>query len=261
MNELRILLLALLFVAGSAFTAQVMSFEETQKTYERVRDAYDRKEELFLMKCRSKEVPETFGNMYIRVFKKEGIMEVWVQPAPGAKYVKFQEYQVYAMSGTLGPKRQQGDAQVPEGFYSINEFNPFSNYHLSLGINYPNESDMKLSTAPRKGGDIFIHGGSASAGCMAMSNYYIEDIYLAAVKARNQGQQNIPVHIFPFKMTVVNMEYYCRFANFKDCIKFWKNLQQGYFFFENNRRLPDVTVASDGFYHISDPATADASGK
>ncbi|MFN8287345.1 MAG: L,D-transpeptidase family protein [Chitinophagales bacterium] len=262
MKLYRVFLLAALFLLGSVSIAGTEStFEDTQKGFERVRDAYDRKEELFFMKCRTKDIPETFGNMYIRVFKMEGIMELWVQKNPGGQYVKFNEYKVYALSGTLGPKRQQGDAQVPEGFYSINEFNPVSNYHLSLGVNYPNESDMKLSTASRKGGDIFIHGGAASAGCLAMSNYYIEDIYIAAVKARSQGQTNIPVHIFPFKMTDANMNYWTRVVQFKDCVKLWKNLQQGYSFFETNNRLPEVSVDASGYYKFYDPAKAQASAR
>lgn len=255
----RVLFLAVLFFLGSAFTAgPELTFEESQKSFERVRDAYDKKEELFLMKCRTKEIPESFGNIYIRVFKMEGIMEIWVQKEPGGEYVKFNDYKVYALSGTLGPKRQQGDAQVPEGYYTINEFNPFSNYHLSLGVSYPNESDMRLSTAAHKGGDIFIHGGSASAGCLAMSDYYIEDIYIAAVKARSQGQAEIPVHIFPFKMTDNNMNYWCRVTQFKDCVKLWKNMQAGYQFFETNARVPDVSVDASGYYKFSDPATTQA---
>ncbi len=250
------LLLGCAFVAGPDAT-----FEETQKSFERVRDAYERKEELFYMKCRSKEIPETFGNIYIRAFKMEGVMELWVQKSPGGKYVKFNEYKIYALSGTLGPKRQQGDAQVPEGFYAVNEFNPVSNYHLSLGVNYPNESDMKLSTAAKKGGDIFIHGGAASAGCLAMSNYYIEDIYIAAVKARSQGQTSIPVHIFPFKMNETNMNYWTRVVQFKDSVKLWKNIQQGYLFFETNNRLPEVSVDASGYYKFYDPAKAQASSR
>ncbi len=49
------------------------------------------------------------------------------------------------MAGTLGPKTNAGsDYQVPEGFYYINEFNPKSSFHLSLGLNYPNASDRIL---------------------------------------------------------------------------------------------------------------------
>lgn len=246
---------AILFVVLTAFVPANPGFEEMQKKFPRVKDAYERKEDLFAMKCRSKEIPETFGNMFIRVFKQESVLELWVQDNYG-KYVLFNEYKVYAMSGVLGPKRQEGDAQVPEGFYYIREFNPVSNYHLSLGINYPNQSDMLLSKAPKKGGDIFIHGGKASAGCVAMSNYYIEDIYMAAVKAQAQGQERIPVHIFPFKMTPANIEQYAAYAQQKGLVRFWNNLMQGYRFFERNKNIPEAVVASNGTYIFSAPSMA-----
>ena len=143
-------LLILLLLLGASFVPEKQSFEQTQKNFDRVKDTYDRKEELIKMKCRSLDIPEeTFGNVLIRVFKMESIMEMWVQ-RPDGKYVKFKQFDIYAMSGLLGPKRQQGDKQVPEGFYYINEFNPQSNYYLSLGINYPNESDVKSSAAERR---------------------------------------------------------------------------------------------------------------
>lgn len=246
---------SIFFVLLTAFFPSNPSFEESQKTFPRVRDMYERKEDLFAMKCRSRDVPETFSNMFIRVFKEEGILELWVQDV-NSRYVLFGEYKIYAMSGTLGPKRQEGDAQVPEGFYYIKEFNPFSNYHLSLGINYPNQSDLILSNAPRKGGNIFIHGGNSSAGCIAMSNYYIEDIYMAAVKAQTQGQSKIPVHIFPFKMIPINIEAHSVFAERRGLTAFWKNLAEGYRFFERHKTVPEVSVASNGTYLFSYPSTA-----
>ena len=257
MNSLRTILLAFFFISFSSFFPGGSSFEEQQKNFQRVSDVYERKEELFKMRCRSHEVPESFSNMFIRVFKMEGMVEVWAQNNYG-KYVKFNEYRIYSISGNLGPKRQLGDCQVPEGFYYINEFNPVSNYHLSLGINYPNESDMKLSKAIKKGGSIFLHGGKTSAGCIAMSDYYIEDVYLAAVKAKNQGQQKIPVQIFPFKMTKQNMAYYTHFPQFKTHIEFWNNLQGAFLFFEKNNRIQDVSVGADGYYKFYDPASAQA---
>ncbi|MCW5907572.1 MAG: L,D-transpeptidase family protein [Chitinophagales bacterium] len=245
----------ILFVLLTAFFPSNPGFEESQKAFPRVRDAYERKEELFAMKCRTRDIPETFSNMFIRVFKEEGILELWALDV-NSRYVLFGEYKVYAMSGTLGPKRQEGDTQVPEGFYYIKEFNPVSNYHLSLGINYPNQSDLILSAAPRKGGNIFIHGGHASAGCVAMSNYYIEDIYMAAVKAQTQGQSKIPVHIFPFKMIPINIENHSGFAERRGLTAFWKNLTDGYRFFEHNKTVPEVSVASNGTYLFSQPSTA-----
>lgn len=243
------------------FTPYNFSFEENQKKFDRVKDVYSRKEDFFYMRCRSKDIPEeTFGNLLLRAFKKENILEVWVQK-PDGKYIKFNEYKIYSMSGTLGPKRAQGDCQVPEGFYYICDFNPQSNYFLSLGINYPNESDMKLSDAPKKGGDIYIHGAKVSAGCLAMSNYYIEDIYLYAVKAIGYGQTKIPVQIFPFRMNRENLNYYSHISLFNKNIKLWNNLEIGYKMFEQTNRLPEVYVGDDGYYKFIDSFTESASFK
>lgn len=233
-----------------SFSSHGLTFEDNQKTYDRVQNAYARKEELFFMKCRSKGVSEMFGDIFIRAFKKEGQLEVWVKNS-NDDWTLFSTYSIYAQSGKMGPKRQQGDCQVPEGFYYINEFNPYSNYHLSLGIDYPNASDMTLSWAEKKGGDIFIHGGQVSAGCLAMSNYYIEDIYIAAVKAKTQGQSKIPVHIFPFRMSHQNLQFFSHITEFQQHTRFWKNLQQGYLYFENNHQLPSVEVGADGYYRFS----------
>jgi len=258
MNFLKPLLLLLFFVLGTSFVPDKQSFEQAQKNFDRVKDVYERKEELIKMKCRSLDIPEeTFGNVLIRVFKMECVMEMWVQ-RPDGKYIKFKQFDIYAMSGLLGPKRRQGDKQVPEGFYYINEFNPQSNYYLSLGINYPNQSDIESSAAEKLGGDIFIHGAQCSAGCMAMSNYYIEDIYMCAVKARSNGQEKIPVEIFPFKMTPQNMAYYLNFKPYKIYAQFWGDLKKGYDFFEKYNRVPDVVVGKNGIYQFIDPHVVQA---
>lgn len=260
MHLLKVSFVFIAFMFGSAFVPQKQSFEEIQKSFPRVKDTYERKEELIKMKCRSMDIPEeTFGNVFIRVFKMESIMELWVQK-PDGKYIKFKQFDIYALSGLLGPKRQQGDMQVPEGFYYISEFNPQSNYYLSLGINYPNESDIRSSGADKLGGNIFIHGAKCSAGCMAMSNYYIEDIYMCAVKAHSNGQERIPVEIFPFKMTDKNMAYYLKYDAYKKYARFWADLQKGYQFFEKKNRVPDVSVSENGVYEFTDYPSAQ-SGK
>ena len=261
MKYLKQTILLVFFVIACGFMPGNFSFEQSQKRFDRVADAYEKKEEYIFMKCRTRDIPEeTFGNMFIRVFKQEQTMEVWVQKQNG-QYTLFNEFKIYSMSGTLGPKRAQGDCQVPEGFYCINDFNPQSNYHLSLGVSYPNESDMRLSSAPHKGGDIYIHGGQASAGCLAMSNYYIEDIYICAVKAKTQGQEKIPVQIFPFKPTKINMSYYARYPQFSKNFKLWNNMAEGYFMFEKTKHLPDVYVGYDGYYQFSDATSVQATAK
>ena len=71
--------------------------------------------------------------IYIRSFKYDSQLEVWVKNEMSDPFKLFKTYKVCALAGTLGPKRMEGDYQVPEGFYYINEFNPKSNYYLSLG--------------------------------------------------------------------------------------------------------------------------------
>ena len=253
------LLLLFVLVAGSSFMPVQIGFEEIQKRNVKVLDAYARKEQFINARCSEIGIPENdFGNILIRVFKVEAIMEIWIQQ-PDGKYAKFKDYKVYAMSGNLGPKKEQGDRQVPEGYYYINDFNPNSNFYLSLGVDYPNQADKLMYPSPHKGGLIYIHGGNVSHGCMAMSNYFAEDIYICAIKARNHGQLKIPVEIFPFKPTPENLVAYNDYIDCKPFDKFWRNLAIGYEFFEKNKVLPQVSVAADGSYKFGDSAQTQAS--
>lgn len=246
------------FILGfSAFVRDRNNFETTQKSFSRVNSAYYHKEDVINEKCKKLGIPEDFGNVFIRAFKQERILELWVQK-PDGKYVLYNEFRVYSNAGKLGPKRAQGDYQVPEGFYYITDFNPFSTYYLSLGINYPNESDTKLSSAAKKGGSIYIHGSVVSSGCLAMSDYYIEDIYVCCVKAKAHGQQHIPVHIYPFKLTSTNLDTYTKQDEFKKYTKFWENLAEGYRIFETNCCLPEIGVGEDGYYTFRDAAATAA---
>ncbi|OWY25884.1 hypothetical protein C7N43_32930 [Sphingobacteriales bacterium UPWRP_1] len=191
-------------------------------------------------------------HIYIRAFKKEGLLEVWVQQN-GGQYIKFKDYTVCVSGGTLGPKRRQGDYQVPEGYYYINQFNPRSTYFLSLGINYPNESDRILGGYSNLGGDIFIHGACMTAGCLPIGNDKIKEVYWLSVLAKDNGQDTIPVHIYPFKFD--NFEHYqtefSKYAGNPRLIQFWDNLKVGYDLFETYRTPPAVGVNSDGSYRYS----------
>ena len=138
--------------------------------------------------------------MYIRSFKYDSQLEVWVKNTQKEPFKLFKTYKVCALAGTLGPKRMQGDYQVPEGFYYINEFNPRSNYHLALGINYPNASDKILSDAHRPGNNIYIHGNCVSTGCIAIQDGPIEEVYLMTLDAKKRMGRNVPIHIFPRRL-------------------------------------------------------------
>ena len=185
----------------------------------------------------------SFGSpIYVRIFKEEAELEVWLQH--GARYDLFKTYPICAMSGSLGPKQREGDGQSPEGFYSVtrSKLNPASNYHLAFDIGYPNAYDRSLG---RTGSLIMVHGNCVSIGCFAMTDAGIEEIYSLADAALAKGQASFPVHVFPFRMTTANM---ARHAG-STWAPFWSELEVGYDAFEAKHVPPNVAV-SGGHYLI-----------
>lgn len=193
------------------------------------------------------------SSLYIRSFKYDRQLEVWVKDNTTNKFKLFKTYKICMQSGTMGPKRMEGDYQVPEGFYHINEFNPNSNYHLALGINYPNASDRILSDNEKPGGSIYIHGNCVSTGCIAISDEPIEELYVLASAARNQGQEFIPVHIFPVRYSNnVSVEYLNNTIKDNTYLQhFNKNIREAFDYFESNRELPVILVNRKGDYVIN----------
>ncbi|MXY29240.1 L,D-transpeptidase family protein [Candidatus Poribacteria bacterium] len=191
--------------------------------------------------------------IFIRAFKQEKILEVWAFSAADAGFKRVKQYPICQTSGNLGPKRREGDLQIPEGFYYIDRFNPKSNFYLSLGLNYPNRSDRILGRKGRLGGDIFIHGGCVTIGCIPITDEYIKEIYWLAVQTKSNGHLKIPVHIFPTKLDDYTMaRLKSTFPNDNTLINFWENLQIGYNWFERNRKLPTISINQHGEYQFSD---------
>lgn len=189
------------------------------------------------------------AEVFIRIFKRERTLEVWVRSEENDSFELLNNYDICALAGELGPKRQQGDSQVPEGFYAIDFFNPESDYHLSLHVDYPNVKDRAAGADINLGGDIYIHGGCNSDGCLAVTDDGIMELYWLAVEARAAGQQRIPVHIFPARLEADELERLRRvFAEEPDLGIFWSTLQPGYEFFEQNRRIPSIMVDRSGDY-------------
>jgi murein L,D-transpeptidase YafK len=212
------------------------SFKKKQLTFERVRTAYAQKWET-LQKFLNFSGFKPGFNLYLAAYKKEGKLEVWLKNKEEQRYKLFRTYDFCAHSGTLGPKVKEGDGQTPEGFYQIRAFNPKSNYYLSLGINYPNAVDLARSGAQNPGTDIYIHGNCVTIGCIPLTDEKIKEVYVLAVEAKNGGQNEIPVYIFPFKMNKENMlEQKLRFPQHYG---FWKTLQPAYTWFEQKRTLPE----------------------
>ena len=191
--------------------------------------------------------------MYLRSFKFDRQLEIWVKSNSKDPYKLFKTYKVCQQSGSMGPKRVEGDYQVPEGFYYINEFNPNSNYHLSLGLNYPNASDRILSDANRPGSAIYIHGDCVSTGCIPITDAPIEELYFLASNVRNQGQEFIPVHVFPVRYNVKKSMDFLE-NSMKDNAylqHFNTNIKEVFDYFETKKELPIILINRKGDYVVN----------
>lgn len=191
--------------------------------------------------------------MYVRSFKFDRQLEVWVKSNVSEPFVLFKLYKVCTQSGSMGPKRMEGDFQVPEGFYYINEFNPNSNYHLALGLNYPNSSDRILSNAARPGNNIYIHGNCVSTGCIPITDIPMEEVYTLASIVKLQGEQEfIPVHVFPVRYNEKkSMDYLNNNTSSNPYLKEFSNsLKAVYDKFELSKEIPVVLISKSGGYVI-----------
>ncbi len=174
--------------------------------------------------------------IFIRVFKEDRQVEIWLRPRAEREYRLYRTYPTL-FSGRLGPKLAEGDGQAPEGFYRVSRegLNPISTFHLAFNLGYPNEFDHVLG---RTGSWIMMHGGTQSIGCFAMTDPVIEEIYLLAEGALRAGQPEFFVHVFPFRMTDARMKA----AAGDEWLPFWENLREGYELFEQNRVPPVAAV-------------------
>jgi len=177
------------------------------------------------------------------------MLELWAYSGTDTQYVFLKSYPFTASSGDLGPKRREGDWQIPEGFYIIDHFNPASTFHLSMRIDYPNKSDKILGDKDKPGGEIRIHGSRVTIGCIPIGNAQIEELYIIALDSKDAGHE-IPVHIFPCNFADTSNAQILRNYSEGDSTlsDFWKNIEQGYWLFERSHRLPKIWVDAHGKY-------------
>jgi murein L,D-transpeptidase YafK len=240
-----------LFVMVSTL-AQNNSFKSSQLKNARVKAAYDEKEVIVKKLFEAKKMPYEKFDLFIRAFKNDKALEVWIKTKNAKIFELLTTYPFCTTSGVLGPKRKEGDLQIPEGFYHINHFNPLSDFHLSLGVSYPNASDKILSDSKSPGGAIYVHGNCVTIGCIPITDDKIKELYLIAVEARNHGQEKIPIHIFPAKLTDENMtSLKTSYAN-SPHLKFWDNLKPVYQYFEKTKMLPEIKINKQGEYVVQE---------
>ena len=228
------------------------SFFDTQRAFPKVANAIKTKEDTLKKQFEKANLQWPPKQVYLRSFKYDSQLEVWVRNNSKEVFKLFKTYKVCALSGAMGPKRIEGDYQVPEGFYCINEFRPNSTYHLALGINYPNASDLLLSDSIKPGNEIYIHGNCITVGCIPLQNDPIEELYLLTSQAKNSGEDFIPIHIFPIKFNNVKSAEYLNKASKedKDYQLFIRQLQEVYDYFELHKKLPLISINKKGEYGI-----------
>ncbi|MCW6506838.1 murein L,D-transpeptidase family protein [Lichenifustis flavocetrariae] len=190
-----------------------------------------------LASMRAKDTDQN-APMLIRAYKKEAEFEVWKKKRDG-KYALLKTYPMCRWSGQLGPKKTEGDRQVPEGFYTITpgQMNPNSHYYLSFNVGYPNAYDRANG---RQGGSIMVHGICSSAGCFSMTDKQIEEIYAVARESFAGGQREIQMQSFPFRMTAENMAKLRLDPN----MPFWREIKKGADYFDVTKLETPVGVCA-----------------
>ena len=171
----------------------------------------------------------------LRIIKESNTLELWRQSPSG--WTRVRSYDICRYSGNLGPKQKTADLQAPEGFYEITRrsLNPVSREYLSINTGYPNAYDRAHG---RTGSDVMIHGGCKSAGCFAMTDGSIEEIYAAVRDALAAGQSSIQLQIYPFEMTDARMAALPKSST----TDFWHQLKAGWDYFEHYKRPIPIGV-------------------
>lgn len=235
-----LLLLCNLLQAQPAFLKQ-------QLKYTKVKQSYNEKWAGISKNLKAKGVDSADYKVLIRIFKEEKLLEVWLKSKNADKYVKYADYAICRSSGDLGPKRKEGDYQVPEGFYKVNFFNAFSDYYLGMQINYPNQSDLILSKRPY-GGQIMIHGNCVTIGCIPITDDKIKEVYLLCLFSKGAGH-DVAVDSYPFKLESKKLEEAKKTSD-KVLTDFWSNLKLVYDYFEQKHLLPVIGIDKSGLYKI-----------
>ncbi|MDC7789637.1 murein L,D-transpeptidase [Rhodoplanes sp. TEM] len=199
---------------------------------------------------REKRMPK-HSPIVLRVFKEEAELEVWKQDA-GGRFALLKTYPICRWSGDLGPKFVEGDRQAPEGFYTVTPalMNPHSNYHLAINTGFPNSFDKANG---RTGSLLMIHGDCASAGCYAMTDAQISEIYGLARDAL-AGRPWFQIQAFPFRLTPANLARHRNSPN----LPFWTMLKVGSDHFETTRREPKVDVCERRYVFDARPRSSAA---
>jgi murein L,D-transpeptidase YafK len=186
--------------------------------------------------------------VFIRIFKREFELELWVKRAN--HFELFAVYPICTWSGKLGPKLIEGDQQAPEGFYTVDAkaLNPVSRWHRSFNLGFPNAYDRAHG---RTGSFVMLHGGCSSIGCYAVTNAVIDELWHIVTSALQHGQPRVQVHVFPFRMTEENLASHAQ----SPWATFWRELKRGYDLFEVSQLPPRITLCHGNYVVTANGAT------
>lgn len=257
------LLIVLFSLISLLFETPPVTFRQKQLNYTRVREAYSSKEKSVIKTLSDRSLSRDSLRIYMRAFKTEKKVEVWGKNICDSTYTLIKEIPICEISGDIGPKRRSYDLQVPEGFYHINELNPYSKYYLSMRINYPNASDSIRGVKGHLGNLIYIHGNCESSGCIAITDEKIKELFVYCIEAYNAGQQEIGITIYPAKLEDKTYNRLITgYSKNKDKVSLWADLKKSYDLFNLKKVPPTVKYLPDGTHEISfsTEATAQNSG-
>lgn len=244
-----ILLVAQFSVSFGQTDPNVNTFQSYQFSSPRVAKAFSQYNDLLKKEFEAKGFNYSSSEILIRVFKAHNEFEVWAKNKDTDTFSLFKKYSVCALSGVLGPKRWEGDRQVPEGYYFISDFNPRSDFYLSMLVSYPNYSDLILGNKTVPGGDIYVHGGCSTVGCLPMTDVGIQEIYTLCLNSRLNGQTNIPIQIYPVRFNKVGVNFLAKeYGSDLERQKFWMNIKAGYDYFEKNKKILPIMYDQQGKY-------------
>jgi len=243
----RLLKSLIAFMLFSSLAGAQPAFLKQQLKYPKVKQSYTEKWAAISKNLKAKGIDSADYKVLIRIFKEEKLLEVWLKSKNGDRYVHYGNYDICRNSGDLGPKRREGDLQVPEGFYKVNFFNAFSDYYLGMQLNYPNQSDLILGKKPY-GGQIMIHGNCVTIGCIPITDDKIKEVYLICLFSKGAGH-DAAVDSYPFKPETKKLEAVKNTYD-KTQLDFWKNLKTIYDHFEEKHLVPVIGVDKSGLYKI-----------
>jgi murein L,D-transpeptidase YafK len=184
--------------------------------------------------------------VYMRIFKEEKELELWVQKPGELEFILFKIYRIIHAPAGIGPKVRTGDGRGAEGFYYVSgsRLRAETRSQLGFDLGHPNLADRYH----QRSGSALVQGERLGDGSYSLSNPAIEEIYTIAAAALDEGQSFFRVHSFPFRMDDKRMG--SKIAQHPDQDAFWANLKEGYDFFEVLRFPPNVTVLKDGSYEF-----------